>query len=340
MVPSMENKGFVYLRDNLNKSDYIGQQLLDFMTNWMTKPNDSTKISIIANILQYIQCTLSYQKILNVIIDIVSVSYSQPYKSQKTVKFCMQLLTFIIRLNESYPDLFSKHREILREKMRKPISEILSYIFDQQIQNADFSELNDKNWILDLAKYLLKYYGDLSSVESFVTTQLKRILTYIHGKYDYYVLQDFPSLFILSYCIEYHYESTKKVLQTLQNTNDNKSDTVENGLIILLLSLRLNPNITRSHGNTLQALQFNAILGILSDKTASINQDIARKVIQFAVDALDTAQSQIKANILECISSLLPFANLSTPNLKVLSDAAWYGMSPSITSYLCLLINA
>ena len=58
----------------------------------------------------------------------------------------------------------------------------------------------------------------------------------------------------------------------------------------------------------------------------TLNKEIARKVMQFSIDSLGNAQDDTRSKILQCITMLLFYSKLSTSNLKVLCDAAWYGM--------------
>eukprot|EP01084_Bolivina_argentea_P269672 458364_1 len=325
IIPSVTNKGFMCLKDEWNKSDWIGKQLLILIQQYIIKPNKLFKINIIGNMLQFIECSSSFHDIINILFEIASVSYSQPYKSQEVVLFCIQLLSYVINLSEKYPKIFIKHHKILQERMSKPMNEILLYTFDKQLINTDFS--CDKNWIFDLSSNLIKCYGNKQSI---ITSKFKTIFIHICSKKGYYEIQDFPSLFILTLMIKYHYTFTKTIMENIQ-MNTNK--TIQNDLLMLLVSIQLNPCIKKTHYPTLQTLQFNGILGILSEKNIIINTEIARQIIQFCVDALDMAQGEIKATILECISLLLSFAKLSISNLKVLSDAAWYILSD--TNRIC-----
>lgn len=175
--------------------------------------------------------------------------------------------------------------------------------------NADFSDTN--NWILLLAKNIIKHFSHLPNVQSFVAPKLQQAMSTNQTKTDYYELQDMPSLVILSYC-------------TASMSNHHLMEP--NNLLMLFIKMRLNPNLNKTHYNLLHTVQFESILAILSAKNTTINQDNARKAIQYAVDCLDIAKSETKCIILQCISFLLPFANLSSSNLKILSDAAWHGM--------------
>eukprot|EP01083_Nonionella_stella_P294959 1002487_1 len=237
---------------------------------------------------------------MDMLFDVASVSYSHPYKSERIVKFCMQLLSFVIDWTEQYPH-FTKHRDLVRQRMVNPINEIVSYIFEQQWMHLDFSQPH--HWMLNMAQNLIQYYGHLSTVQAWITAKLKTILTIWYSRSDQQ--PEFPLLYLISICLKYHHQWTTQILQNLKSEND--TDSLDH-LLSLWISIRVDRNVNKTHCDTLQFIQFNAILGILSQQNPSISKETARTVIQFAVHTVDNTQTQIRASILECISLLLPFA--------------------------------
>ena len=84
------------------------------------------------------------------------------------------------------------------------------------------------------------------------------------------MVKDLSSLQILSDCLESHYKLVTNIMQKLENENNNnkkneeKHGAMTDKLLILLMSIRLNPSLKRTHCNILHKLQFNAMNGILS----------------------------------------------------------------------------
>ena len=128
----------------------------------------------------------------------------------------MALLCQNIKLTEGHPELFAMHRSLLRKHMASSsaMNEMLSFLFDQRLVSADFSDISaQSNWVLKFAMCIIEYYlGAVPAVQQFMTSKLqlvrhKEAFT-IHSPH-----LEFPSLFILSHCLRFHFAFTANIMR-------------------------------------------------------------------------------------------------------------------------------
>ena len=69
--PSIKNAGFVSLRRNFNKSDWIGNELKKFIKKQIAETDGKTyEMQIVCNMLQFVECTESYLQIIDIVFEL------------------------------------------------------------------------------------------------------------------------------------------------------------------------------------------------------------------------------------------------------------------------------
>ena len=323
IAANRKHEGFLTLRAQWNRSDWIGQQILKMVTQCRRSESmlKSVNVSWIGLMFEFMDCTTSYLAVMEVLFESISRAYSAPYQSQMTVAFCMELLCYNVALTENHPVLFGQHRKVLRAQMmeKQVMNEVMSYILDRRLETADFTDIrSEHNWILRMTLYLIRFYGDHPTVHSVLESKVHSITTQMMSNEQYVNAEALPTLFVWSHC--------------MRHRSMMKDDGNMERMLLRFISMRIHPNLRKQYAETLQILQFCGIRGLLSAPKLSVRTETARKVIQFGVDCLDLVQYDNCADLLESLSLLLPFAKLSLSNLQVLSDAAWHILASSSTT--------